>query len=112
MYCDKCRASSIQHREFIYHCRPCGYDICNDCANREEAKWKEKKLANAFKFDQPDLTEKEKHRCNMFEGKLPPKAGSQQGGGIGGGNAAAPENGMDVSNQGRVRAPPGAHGGG
>ena len=60
MYCDKCRASSIQHREFIYHCRPCGYDICNDCANREEAKWKEKKLANAFKFDQPDLTEKEK----------------------------------------------------
>ena len=60
VYCDKCRADHIERHEYLYHCKPCGYDVYKNCVAKEEAKWKEKKIANSFKFDQPDETEKEK----------------------------------------------------
>lgn len=58
--CDRCGAHSIHNREFLYHCRPCGWDLCDDCVNKEEAAWREKKLANAFKFDLAEEDEKAK----------------------------------------------------
>ena len=49
--CDKCGAQDIERNEFLYHCRHCQWDLCNDCFYKEEKKWKEKKVSNMFKFD-------------------------------------------------------------
>ena len=31
--CDVCRTTRLDQQRSFYHCKPCGYDLCKDCAD-------------------------------------------------------------------------------